>query len=221
MPILFLALAALPTAQAEVTGNVAFTTDYIFRGITQTQHDPALQGGFTFTQGGFSAALWGSNVNFGSADNSSGEVDLTLSYAHQVSDAMGIDVGYVFYAYPGEETNNYGELYAGLRYTFSDMLAGSFKYYYSDDFFAETGPADYFDLSLSLTLPAETTLGLHVGYTDVEDIDFSATDWKIGVSKAFGGIGFELAYTDTDLSEDECGSDACEGRVALTASKSF
>lgn len=221
LPALLLTMTVVPVAHAELTGNVAFTTDYIFRGISQTQHDPALQGGFTFGQNGLSVGLWGSNVNFGSEDNSSGEIDLSLGYSLAVNEQMGVDFGYVYYVYPGESDNHYGELYAGLSYAFTDTVSGSFKYYYSDDYFAATGPADYFDFALSIALPAEASLGLHVGYTEVDDIDFEATDWKVGVSKEVVGLNLELAYTDTDLSEAECGSDACESRVALTVSKTF
>ncbi len=221
LPALLLTVTATSVAHAELTGNVAFTTDYIFRGISQTRHDPALQGGFTFSQRGLSLGLWGSSVNFGSEDDSSGEIDLSLGYSLEVNDRMSVDFGYVYYAYPGERDNDYGEWYAGLSYALGEAVSGSVKYYYADDYFAATGPADYFDLALNIALPGEASLGLHAGYADIDDIDFEATDWKIGVSKEVVGVNLELAYTDTDLSEVECGSDACEGRVTLTVSKTF
>ena len=62
-----LAAAALaPAANAEITANVALTTDYVWRGVSQnTDESPALQGGFDFAdESGFYAGVWASNVNF-------------------------------------------------------------------------------------------------------------------------------------------------------------
>ena len=66
--ILALGLAACcftaPVAAQEVTGNVALTTDYIFRGVTQTDGGPAISGGFDVDADGFYVGVWGSSVDF-------------------------------------------------------------------------------------------------------------------------------------------------------------
>ena len=61
-----IALASLTTAaSAEFSGNVALTTDYVWRGVSQTDEGPAVQGGFDYEhESGFSAGVWGSNVDF-------------------------------------------------------------------------------------------------------------------------------------------------------------
>ena len=57
---------ALSDAGFTFAGNVALTTDYRYRGITQTFNDPALQGGFVLShETGLYAGVWGSNVDFG------------------------------------------------------------------------------------------------------------------------------------------------------------
>ena len=64
--------------QAGVSANVSFTSDYIWRGMTQTD-GPALQGGFDFeSESGFYAGIWGSNVNFNNGNGQ--ELDYYAGY---------------------------------------------------------------------------------------------------------------------------------------------
>ena len=64
---------------AAVSANVAFTSDYVWRGMTQSD-GPAIQGGFDYeADGGFYAGIWGSNVNFN--DGAGSELDLYLASA--------------------------------------------------------------------------------------------------------------------------------------------
>ncbi|MFX9672963.1 TorF family putative porin, partial [Acinetobacter baumannii] len=64
------------------TGSVAATTDYRFRGVTQSSNNPAIQGGFTFShKSGAYLSLWGSSVDFGVTGNST-ETDVALGYTN-------------------------------------------------------------------------------------------------------------------------------------------
>ncbi|GEM_PF-2991712 len=65
-----------------MAGGVNFTTDYVWRGYTQTDANPAVQGYITAKYGsGLSATLWGSNVDFDDGDQAHIEVDTTIAYA--------------------------------------------------------------------------------------------------------------------------------------------
>lgn len=64
------------------TGSVAATTDYRFRGVTQSSNNPAIQGGFTFShKSGVYVALWGSSVDFNTPGVST-ETDIFRLYQH-------------------------------------------------------------------------------------------------------------------------------------------
>ena len=64
LTVLLTGFIAVPSF-ADVSANVAFASDYIWRGMTQTGSDPALSGGFDFeSESGFYAGIWGSNVSF-------------------------------------------------------------------------------------------------------------------------------------------------------------
>lgn len=76
---------------ASLTGNVALTSDYLFRGISQTDEGPAVQGGFTLSgESGFYLSTWGSNIKFGEG---SMELDILAGWTGALNDSWNVDVG--------------------------------------------------------------------------------------------------------------------------------
>ena len=63
--VALLATAGTAMAEGEWSGNVAMTSDYTWRGVSQSNEDPAIQGGFDYANGLFYAGTWASNVDFG------------------------------------------------------------------------------------------------------------------------------------------------------------
>lgn len=218
---------AISTAAAEVTfsGNVALTTDYIYRGISQTDSGPAIQGGFDLEHdSGFYAGIWASNLDFG--DDADIEIDYYLGFGGEFSNKLGYDLGYIYYSYPDSsaaDTGNYDfdEIYASLSYDFG-LAAVSGGLAYSDDFFGGTGDSLYASLDVDVPLPNDFALGLHYGSQDIDNgTDYD--DWKIGLSKSLGGFDFGLDYTDTDLNDNsDCGgANICDSRFIFTIGKSL
>ncbi|MBT6088025.1 MAG: hypothetical protein HOH20_00460, partial [Rhodospirillaceae bacterium] len=79
------------------SGNVTLTSDYVFRGFTQANEDPAIQGGLDWESGtGLYLGTWGSNVNFGDGDEASVELDVYGGYAGE-GDGFTYDVGFIYY----------------------------------------------------------------------------------------------------------------------------
>ena len=226
-------MAASTATVAEISGNVALTTDYRFRGYSQTTSDPAVQGGFDYSHdSGFYAGVWGSNVEFAG----SLELDYYGGYAGQITEALGFDVGAIYYDYPGGDLGGvdpeFWEVYGGLS---GDVgpLSLSGKVSYSDDYFGETGTAFYYDLGASYGLPYDITLNAHFGYQTIDDGSikddgfFSSDeddykDWSIGVSKSMWELDFDLSYIDTNLSDSDCfGNNVCDSTVVFSISKSL
>ena len=109
--LLVVGLLSLP-AFANVSANVTFSSDYIWRGMTQTD-GPAMSGGFDFeSENGFYAGIWGSNVNFN--DGAGSELDYYFGYGFEVGN-VGIDLGYVVFDYPQNNTGlDFEEIVIGL-----------------------------------------------------------------------------------------------------------
>jgi uncharacterized protein (TIGR02001 family) len=206
--------------------NVALTTDYVFRGVSQSAEDIAIQGGFDFNhKNGFYAGLWGSNVDFAvqTADDAHVELDIYAGYGWKASN-IDWDAGIIRYTYPGAA--------GSLDYDFTEFYIGgsygkfSAKYSYADEFFGSNKSAYYLEGAVNFDIGQGVGLGLHIGKSDGDafkgGLDY--TDYKVSVEKDFGGFGFELAYTDTDASganQIKSGAGANDGRVVLTVSKSM
>ncbi|MCX8145854.1 MAG: TorF family putative porin [Azovibrio sp.] len=225
------------------TGNFAITTDYLFRGISQTQNKPALQGGFDYAHSsGLYVGVWGSNVKWvdtgGYKDNNSLELDLYGGYKGELG-PLSYDLGMIRYYYPGDYVANATspdttEAYVGLGWQF---LSFKYSHVVSENFVGWKGSNDqktrgsqYYDLSLAYPLENGWGIGAHVGYQKVKhNSDASYTDWNVYVSKDLGFGTVKLMYADSNA--DGCGSasraycwdgkDVGDARAVLSFSKTF
>ena len=115
LPLLIVSSLA---SAVSVSGNVALTSDYIWRGWTQSAGGPAVSGGFDLsTDSGFYIGTWGSSVQFGDAatsDTTEMELDVYLGYSTDIADNISLDVGYITYTYPGATDANFDEAYIGF-----------------------------------------------------------------------------------------------------------
>lgn len=191
------ALMAAGVAHAgEFSISVAATSDYDFRGVTQTAGGPAIQGSIDWAaDNGLYVGAWASNVDFGRCCDESVEVDLYAGFAGGDEEGLTYDVGALYYSYPGADDLDYPEVYAGIAYGIFDA-----KVWYSWDFFALDKSAYYLEGNLSIPLPADFGLSMHLGYNDGEAFDepgYSAYfDYAVGVTKAVGNWEFELKWVD-------------------------
>lgn len=231
-----------------VTGNVSLATDYIFRGISQTQHKPALQGGFDYSHAsGLYAGTWASNVNWvregGYKSDNSIEMDVYGGFRGAFAGDFTYDLGALYYYYPGDtqsaasfKNTNSTEVYASIgwkfislkyNHTVSNYLFGWEGTSHDDQ---KTKGSGYVDLSASYDLGNGWGVNGHVGHQTIKhNSGASYTDWKLGVSKDVGFGVVALAYTDTNA--DGCGKDTnsycwvgkdvSQARGTLSFSKSF
>jgi len=190
-----------------ISANVAMTTDYVWRGISQTSEDPAIQGGFDLEhESGIYLGGWGSNVDFGPGDPADLELDVYGGFTKEFDNGFGFDIGLIHYDFPDVSDYATEEIYLGASYSFF-----SAKFNHNLD-----GNYNYYEAGAEFDLPQEFGLNMHIGYNDPDAGD-GATDWKIGVTKELFGLGFELAYTDTDINDVP----EADARAVFTVSKEF
>ncbi len=92
-----------------VTTNVGWVSDYYTRGISQSWHKPAIQGGVDLAHtSGFYAGMWGSNVTPNTFPDATAEIDLYAGYNGSVPgvEGLGYSVGAIGYIYPGGNWKN-------------------------------------------------------------------------------------------------------------------
>lgn len=213
---LFIALSAFSMqAQAvEVSGDLTFVSDYAFRGISQTEEAPAIQGGLTLAaDSGFYLSVWGSSVDFGGQGTL--ELDVLLGWSGDIAEDWSADVGIMRYGYPNTEFegSNFWELYGSVSY--KDFTLGLA---YSDDYYGNAGNYYYVYAGYSLAVTDNLSVDFHIGHNELRD-DSSASylDYGITLSTEVMGLGLSLAYIDTDIKD----CNLCDSRVVFGVSKSF
>jgi len=210
---------AISTAAAEwsASGNVALTSNYVFRGFSQTDNAPTVQGGFDLEHSsGFYLGVWASGVDSEFYDGAEAEFDFYAGFGGEFSNGLGYDIGYLAYRYPetNTNTNDTEEFYGSLSYDFGPA-AVSVGLAYSSDFFG-ADDSTYTTLGVDVPLPADFGLGFHYGSSDFDEAD-DYEDWKIGLSKSWKGFDFALDYTDTDVNNNNLADD----KFIFTISKSL
>jgi uncharacterized protein (TIGR02001 family) len=182
-----------------VSGNLSFTTDYRFRGLSRTFGDPALLGGLDFSMpNSFYIGAWASMVDkeiF--ADSRGYELDIYGGYKRQLRDGLLLDVGLVQYLFPSQSEFSTLEAYAGLGFRWL-----SFKYYYtlSNEYFGAGNAKGTQYLDIGATYPLGNGLNVigHVGFLRGESGARDYTDWRVGVTKDWRGFVFGASYVDMD-----------------------
>ena len=188
------------------SANIGAVTNYLWRGVTQTDDGPAIQGGVDYAHSsGFYLGTWLSNVDFGTPDPNY-ELDLYGGFGGSAGD-FGYDIHTVYYAYPDAEGDaNFWELGAsgtwkfltvGLDYTLDGEVSSPAPFNSGDL---------YFYGSLAFDLPRDFSLGGTLGHYDFDDFGGAAdyTHWQVSLSKAAGDFGtFSLNYDQNDGGEGE------------------
>lgn len=195
----FAAPAALAELPGEFTGNIAYTTDYKYRGITQSGDGPAVSGGFDWAGGDFYVGTWASSVEFG--DDTGVEIDYYAGYAPTVG-AFDLDFGLLYYTYPDAtdepDEQNFLEFYVGAGTSLAGLdLAASFSY--SDDFYGADEEATYLNGSVGYGISDAISVDAGVGFSSFDDggsDDY--TDYSVGATYSCDWADFDLRYIDTD-----------------------
>lgn len=192
-----------------ISANMSMTSNYTWRGMTQSDNSPAIQGGFDLDYKGFYLGLWGSNVNF--ASDVSLEADLYLGYAGEIN-KFSYDVGFIEYMYPNDtEASNFGEVYVSLGYDLDVVSLG--LTYASGVSTNDLEPTDYIEVGASVPLPSDIALDVTYGTYDEVGENYSVT-----LGKSVGKFDLSLAYVGFTHDTD---SDSDEDNVVATIGTSF
>ena len=211
--------APAPTPAFTITGSAGVWSQYRFRGISQSDNRPVVQGSFTVTHSsGFYASVWGSSASANDAVNLGGtEIDVYGGYAHALgSSGVTADAGVYGYLYPGSRkavgiSENYYEVYADLAKPFGPVTTKvginyAPKQAYFPNFATPTRYNVYGYGELGFA-PANTPFLVHshLGHT-AGGLDFaghSYLDYTVGASYKWKALLFDLSLVGTDLSRSD------------------
>jgi uncharacterized protein (TIGR02001 family) len=238
--------AMTPARALEWTANFGVTSDYVFRGFSQSAEKPAVQGGIDLTYGIFYAGVWASNIDFGETgagrNIATTEVDLVAGIKPKWG-PLTFDFGAIYYIYPsafdpGLELN-YVEVKAGVSYEPWKGATYSSTVFYSPEYTGKTGDVWTFESAFSQVLPAlgpvtptfSALLGYQIGDSAaysalIADGDDSYYYWNAGVSFAFHErFSIDVRYWGTSNSDGFCNALGkvlnCDDRIVGTAKVTF
>ena len=211
----------------EISANTAIVSEYVFRGITQSDESFAIQGGFDVThESGLYTGAWASSVDFNDGDEANVEIDFYAGYGGEAN-GISYDIGGLYYAYPGADSSldyDFWEVYGSLGYDF-DVASVSLGLNYSPDYFGGSGDAVYTHLGVDVPLPHDFILSSGVGYQTIDDnAAFGTpdyTDWNVTLGYDWEHINFSVAYHETDLNEPSDCADGCDARIVFGISAAF
>ncbi len=189
-----------------VEGSVDLVSDYMFRGISQTNEKPALQIGASVShESGFYAGLWGSGVNYDDpGDGISTEMDFYVGWSHDMTDRLNLDLMANRYTYPGSNPG-YGIDYTEYlgKLTLDETWFAGFGY--ANDYVKSGEAATYYQLGMDKAIgESGWTVHASAGHYDLQDVaGDSYDDFMLGISKTLGPVEISLSYTGTSgASED-------------------
>ena len=226
------------------TANVSLATEYIYRGIAQTNRKPAIQGGFDYAHSsGLYVGTWASNISWlsdiGPGISAPIEIDVYGGFKNTFGGGdFNYDVGVLTYNYPGSYPSgftkpNTTEVYGSLGWKW---LSAKYSYVVSTNIFGFTGTngentrgSDYLELNANYDLGNGWGVLGHAGHQKIKHFsDASYSDYKVGVTKdvGFGVVG--LSYWDTNAKGDvgepyrnAYNKDLGKGAVLLSFTKTF
>lgn len=215
-----------------VTATPAVSTDYLFRGISQTRNRPAIS--LTLDaqhESGLYIGAFGSNVTY-PGSNARQELDVLAGYRFELA-GVSLDLGGVYYTYPGYDAPtgsydyNYFEAIAKASYTIAPVKLVATAAY-SPNFYFESGSAIYLEGGADVSLPFDVTLAGRYGYQWIDrNTRYGAPDyanWSVAATREIvGGFMLTVGYYDTNLSKTECfaGTKLCDARAMATISRAF
>lgn len=227
--------ASAEERKLDLSMTLTGTSDYMFRGFSQTQGDPAFQMSVDATYGIFYAGIWGSNIDlddppvfkYGSA-----EIDFYMGLK-PVTGPITWDLGVLYYYYPGSDDplgdeSDYVEFKVGASLTPIENASLSGTFYWTPDNFGETGDVYTIEGGAGYALPAvgifTPTISGALGYVNADEITYGdGTDdnyvyWNAGIALAVDKWTLDFRYWDTNIgSDDYCGPLNCDARFVFSA----
>lgn len=180
--------------------NVAGTSDYVFRGVSQTEEDLAISAGVDLTVGSFYAGAWASNVSFPGDDYTQAEIDL---YGGVRTEAAGWNldlgvIGYIYASQPDGADYDYAEIKVAASRAVGPATVGAAVYYSPDFFGASEDEATYIEANAAVSPADKWTLSGAIGRQFLSS-DFDYTTWNLGAAyQLTSNLAVDVRYHDTD-----------------------
>lgn len=208
----------------EISATLAFATDYVYRGISQTSEDVAWQSSMDWThEAGVYLGAWSSNVDF---KDGSSQIEIDLYGGYQNSyEGIDYDVMILGYLYPGADRDLDQEF---VEFSFTvghdfEVVSASVGVAVSPDFYGGSGVGTHISTGIGIPIPLDLLTRYNVavdgnfGYQDISD-GGSYVHWSAGIAAEVLGFGLDVRYLGNDVDSRAAADD---DRAVFTISRSF
>jgi uncharacterized protein (TIGR02001 family) len=175
-----------------LSANVAATSNYLWRGLEQTNGKAAISGGIDYaSNSGFYVGTWASNADW--AEGMTYELDLYGGYGGNINKNISYDVGFIYYGYPDETSGDadFSEIYGSI--SFSSFTFGLAVLTSGEG--ADAGDTIYANVDYGIELSNAAEVNLHLGSYSGDWLAEDSIDYGVSISKS----GFTLGASATDL----------------------
>jgi len=240
-----------PEPNYTISYNLGVTSDYRYRGISQSRLKPALQGGIDYAnKNGFYLGTWASTIKWikdtglaqtpiADVGSSPLEVDLYGGYKFEAAKDLTLDFGALQYWYPGNKLINIaGYSNANTLEFYGAATYGVFtaKYSRSQGPLFGTGigttvskGSGYFDLSATFDLGNGYSVVPHIGNQTVRNNgNFAYTDYSLAVNKDIDGLVLSGAFVAANTKNSggysyssPDGKNLGKGAIVVSVKKNF
>lgn len=194
--IALLVLSLPICSYAGLYGNLSLMSNYIWRGVSQTNNGPAVEGDLGFEHKGFYVGMTGENVDYGPEDPAYLELAPYVGFEHEFESHIKFDLSCLYYVYP-HTTYDYSELSGSVGYRIFSL-----GLQYAMDYFNEKLSDLYPYVAVKFELPKGFEVGGHVGYSSKarNEVDEEGSFWDYEMyasHELFSGLNAKFIYTNT------------------------
>lgn len=227
-----------PPPAITVSGGATLVSDYRFRGISQTDKEFAVQGTISVShESGLYATVWGSSIDDYVAAGGDQEIDFIVGWKKTFSGGTTLDLGVLYYYYPGAEDvipgydSDFVEPYVSVSHTFGPVTGKLLAAYAPKQNALSVGGGKEDNLYLAADLSAgipgtPVSVAAHLGHSfgpSYLTIGDEYTDWSLGASYTWRNLSFGVSYVDTDgsLINPISGKDVAKAGVVASVGVAF
>lgn len=195
-------------AELDVGGQITLTSDYTFRGVSQTMSNPAVQVELDVDHdSGWYGYIWASNVHFTDSntpdDGARAEVDFVIGYAHSIDQNVSLGVDVSAYTFPGTKSGfnyDYVELHTTL--TANDQYRLTIGY--SDNVFNSGSSGIFYSAGSDFALSERLSLGLELAHYDLDDgHDMAYSYGMLSLAGELTSFDWQLSFLTTSSEAEE------------------
>ena len=189
-----IAFPSVSSAADEKSINIGITSDYLWRGVTQSDNKFSLSAGGDYNDNsGFYVGVWAASVDFD--DNTNFEYDFYTGFQKEINN-INFDIGYIRYGYQGEDNLDFSEVYIKANYK---DLTFAISTLVDSDTGGDFSDSTYIEVNYDYSLTNQITMSVHGGYYDFKDsenyqdfnLSFGYEDFSLMISTLTGNDNLE------------------------------